>query len=106
MIAKQEGRKAPRGGIRPYSGGNVLRWEKNEKRPSLEAIEAIAALVGMRPGFIAFGELPPYPENGTPQGSSPRQLPPDTLTPMDTTRRHASPAHGAAPVSRRGARSR
>lgn len=61
VIARQEGRITEKGHkLLPYSGGNVLRWEQEVKRPSLEALAALAELAGLRKGWLVFGEGPMY----------------------------------------------
>lgn len=90
MIAREEKRTDRRGKPWPYSAGNVLRWEKGEKRPSLEAIEAIAKLARMRAGFVAFGELPQYSANSGPGGGAVRELPPESLQPIAPERKRES----------------
>lgn len=89
VIAEREKRKDGKGKVWPYSGGNVLRWERDQKRPSLEAIGALAELAGFRKGFVAFGELPQYnttAESGE-GGRGVRELPPETLEPIAPTKR-------------------
>lgn len=109
LIAKRQGR-TKNGKAYPYSAGNVHRWESDKKRPSLEAISAIAELSGMREAFVAFGELPQYAGNGdSGEASHPQPLPPEPLKPLRTARRgmdSPSERESVAPASRRERRGR
>jgi len=85
MIAKEEGREDAKGKPMPYSGGNVLRWERDQKRPSFEAVAALARLAGMRGGFLVFNERD-GDESAT--GSSPMQeLPVETYERIEPRRK-------------------
>jgi transcriptional regulator with XRE-family HTH domain len=50
LVAKQMRRGTP------FTAAAVSRWESGTQVPSVEAIEAIAALTGTDPGWISHGE--------------------------------------------------
>jgi hypothetical protein len=42
---------------KPYSDSAVREWEADEAQPTLKTIQVIAALGGVDPGWLAYGEL-------------------------------------------------
>lgn len=57
-LAERYGRAA---GVPPPAGVTLWRWMKGEREPGLREIEALALVLGVPPGRLAFGDyVAPY----------------------------------------------
>ena len=55
----------------PKSGNAVLEWKKGRALPDVPTIEALAVVLGVTPGWLAFGELTAPASGATPDGKGP-----------------------------------
>ena len=80
LMAERLGKLASQGAIghaiasklggKPISAGTVSRWESGEFEPSLDALQVLAELAFVDPGWLAFGPLSkaPSPRDTMPPG--------------------------------------
>ncbi len=53
-------------GRQPAAPSVVRRWLRGQSEPSLDTLHALAAVFGVSPGWLAFGEGDPTPRPGVP----------------------------------------